>query len=217
MVSAGGGKNPMKVVGLTGGIASGKSFVAEILTSYGAVIIDADTLSREVVEPGEPAYHAVIRTFGEGILRADGSLDRKALGKIVFSDAAARRVLEEIIHPAVAERAARRLAEERLKGTPVVFYVVPLLFEVGLASMMNEIWVVSVDGEAQLARLMKRDGIDREEALRKVAAQMPMDEKVARAGVVIDNSGTPDETERRVGGEWEKLLERWGVKHRDLK
>lgn len=200
----------MKVVGLTGGIASGKSFVAEILASYGAVIIDADMLSRQVVEPGEPAYHAVIRTFGQGILRADGSLHRKALGRIVFSDAAARRVLEEIIHPAVAERAARRIAEERLKGSSVVFYVVPLLFEAGLASMMDEIWVVSVDGETELARLVKRDGIDREEALRKMAAQMPMDEKVARADVVIDNSGSPDETERRVRGEWEKLLERLG-------
>jgi dephospho-CoA kinase len=208
MVGAGGGKKPMKVVGLTGGIASGKSFVAEILTSYGAVIIDADTLSREVVAPGEPAYHAVIRTFGEGILRADGSLDRKALGRIVFSDAAARRILEEIIHPAVAERATRRIAEERLKGSPVVFYMVPLLFEAGLESMMNEIWVVTADGETQRARLMKRDGIDGEEALRKMAAQMPMDGKVARADVVIDNSGTPDETERRVVGEWRKLLER---------
>jgi dephospho-CoA kinase len=198
----------MKVVGLTGGIASGKSFVAEILASYGAVIIDADMLSRQVVEPGEPAYHAVIRTFGKGILRTDGSLDRKALGRIVFSDAAARRVLEEIIHPAVAERATRKIDEERLKGSPVVFYVVPLLFEVGLASMMNEIWVVTVDAETQLARLMKRDGIDREEALRKMAAQMLIDEKVARADVVIDNSATPDETKRRVGAEWKKLLER---------
>jgi dephospho-CoA kinase len=198
----------MKVVGLTGGIASGKSFVAEILASYGAVIIDADMLSRQVVEPGEPAYHAVIRTFGKGILRTDGSLDRKALGRIVFSDAAARRILEEIIHPAVAERATRKIDEERLKGSPVVFYVVPLLFEVGLASMMNEIWVVTVDAETQLARLMKRDGIDREEALRKMAAQMLIDEKVARADVVIDNSATPDETKRRVGAEWKKLLER---------
>lgn len=203
----------MKVVGLTGGIASGKSFVAKILTSYGVVIIDADTLSREVVAPGEPACHAVIRTFGKGILQEDGALDRKALGRIVFSDAAARRVLEEIIHPAVAERATRRIDEERLKGTSVVFYMVPLLFEAGLASMMDEIWVVTVDGETQLARLMKRDGIDREEALRKIAAQMPMDEKAARADVVIDNSGTPDGTERRVGDEWEKLLERLGKRN----
>jgi dephospho-CoA kinase len=131
----------------------------------------------------------------------------------VFSDAAARRVLEEIIHPAVAERAAMRLAEERIKGTLVVFYVVPLLFEAGLASMMDEIWVVSVDGETELARLMKRDGIDREEAFRKMAAQMPMNEKTARADVVIDNNGTPDETERSVGEEWEKLLERLGERN----
>jgi dephospho-CoA kinase len=213
MAGAVGGKKPMKIVGLTGGIASGKSFVAEILASHGAVIIDADRLSREVVEPGEPAFRAVIREFGEVILRADGSLDRKALGRVVFSDAEARRALEEIVHPAVAERAARRLAEERIKGTPVVFYVVPLLFEAGLESMMDEIWVVSVDGETELARLMKRDGIDSEEAFRKMAAQMPMDEKVARADVVIDNNGTPDKTERSVGEEWKKLMERLGERN----
>jgi dephospho-CoA kinase len=198
----------MRVVGLTGGIASGKTFVAEILASLGAVIIDADILARQVVEPGEPAYHAVVRRFGDGILRPDGSLDRKALGRIVFSDAAARRELEGMIHPAVAELAGRRLNEERLKGTPVVFYMVPLLFEARLASMMDEIWVVSVGEEAELARLMKREGIDREEALRKIASQMRMEEKVARADVVIDNSGAPDETERAVGVEWKKLLTR---------
>lgn len=198
----------MKVVGLTGGIASGKSFVAEILASSGAVVIDADILARRVVEPGEPAYQAVVRRFGDGILRPDGSLDRKALGRIVFSDGVARRELEAMIHPAVAELCGRRLAEERRKGTRVVFYVVPLLFEAGLESMMDEIWVVSVDEETELARLMKRDGSDREEALRKIAAQMRMEEKVARADVVIDNSGAPEETERAVGEEWKKLLAR---------
>ena len=200
----------MKVVGLTGGIASGKSFVAEILASSGAVVIDADILARQVVEPGEPSYHAVVRRFGEGILRPDGSLDRKALGRIVFSDGAARRELEEIIHPAVEELAGRILVEERRRGTRVVFYVVPLLFEAGLESMMDEIWVVSVDEETEIARLMKRDGIDREESLRKIAAQMRMEEKVGRADVVIDNSGVPEETERAVGDEWKKLLARLG-------
>ncbi|NMC74616.1 MAG: dephospho-CoA kinase [Geobacteraceae bacterium] len=198
----------MKVVGLTGGIASGKSFVAGLLASWGAVIIDADILARRVVEPGKPAYQAVVRRFGDGILCPDGSLDRKALGRIVFSDGAARRELEAMVHPAVAELFSRLLAEERRRGTRVVFYVVPLLFEAGLESMMDEVWVVSVDEETELARLMARDGIGREEALRKMGAQMRLEDKVARADVVIDNSGVPEETERAVGEEWKKLLAR---------
>jgi dephospho-CoA kinase len=210
MQQVGGRVKTMKILGLTGGIASGKSFVADILASLGAVIIDADILARTAVEPGKSAYHTVVREFGKGILKPDGSLDRKALGRIVFSDAAARRTLEEIIHPAVAELAGRRLAEEGCRGTQVVCYVVPLLFEAGLSSMMDEIWVVYVDEETELARLMKRDGICREEALRKMAAQMPMGEKTARADVVIDNNGTPEETKRSVAEEWRKLLERSG-------
>lgn len=200
----------MRVVGLTGGIASGKSFVADILASLGAVLIDADILAREVVEPGEPVYRTVVRRFGEGILRPDGSLDRKALGRIVFSDRTARRELEEMIHPAVAELAGRRLAEEERKGTRVVVYVVPLLFEAEVASMVDEVWVVAVNEETELARLMKRDGIDRVEAQRKMGAQMRMQEKIDRADVVIDNSGAREETVRAVAEEWQGLLKRLG-------
>lgn len=198
----------MKIIGLTGGIASGKSFVAGILSSLGAVIIDADVLARRVVAPGEPAYHAVAREFGAGVLLQGGALDRKALGKIVFSDETARRKLEAIVHPAVAELAERSIAEEERKGRRAVFYVVPLLFEAGLESMMDEIWVVSVEGETEIDRLMKRDGISRDEAMTRIASQMSLEEKAARGDVVIDNSGTPLETECIIRSEWERLLER---------
>ena len=195
----------MKVIGLTGGIASGKNLVAGFLASCGAVVIDADQLAREVVAPGEPAYREIIAVFGEGILKPDGTLDRKALGGIVFSDAAARGVLEKITHPAIAERAALRLDRERRKGARVVFYMVPLLIEAGLMSTVDEIWLVTVYEETQITRLMQRDNISREEALRKIAAQMTLDEKVAYADVIIDNSGVPEETEQRVREEWELL------------
>jgi len=201
----------MKVVGLTGGIASGKSFVSRILASCGAVVVDADRLAREVVEPGEPAYREIVEHFGDGVLMPDGTLDRKALGRIVFADPASRAELERITHPAIAERAARRVEEERGRGTRVVFYAVPLLIEAGLVSTVDEVWLVTVDTETQLERLMKRDAVPREEALLKISAQMPLDEKIAYADVVIDNNGAREETERRVRDAWENLLERLGA------
>lgn len=198
----------MRVIGLTGGIASGKSAVARHLTSLGAVVIDADLLARDVVQPGEDAYRAIVAHFGRDILQADGSLDRKALGRIVFADPGARKVLEAITHPAIARLAAQLLGRERDRGTPVVFYMVPLLFEAGLADSMDEIWVVSVDEKTQLARLMARDAIGRDEALRKVTAQQPLAEKAIRAHVVIDNNGLPEKTACQVEEAWRTLQER---------
>lgn len=198
----------MKVIGLTGGIASGKSSVAKILENCGAVVVDADQLAREVVAPGEPAFCAIVEAFGDRVLRLDGALDRTALGKLVFADAAARKVLEKITHPRIAERAARRIEEERLRGAKVLFYMVPLLIEAGLASTVHEVWLVSVDREVQINRLMQRDAITRDEALRKIGAQMPLAEKAAYADVIIDNNGLPDETAKYVMDEWKRLLAR---------
>jgi dephospho-CoA kinase len=197
----------MKIIGLTGGIASGKSLVAGMLASWGAVVVDADKLAREVVEPGEPAYRAIVKRFGAGVLREDGSLDRTALGRIVFADAAARGELERIVHPAIAELATRRFERERQRRTPLLFYVVPLLFETGMAARFDEVWLVFVDADTQLERLMKRDGIDRTEALRKIGAQLPLAEKPARSHVVIDNSGDAVATEKLVRKEWERLVQ----------
>ncbi|MGA7828918.1 MAG: dephospho-CoA kinase [Geobacteraceae bacterium] len=198
----------MKIIGLTGGIASGKSMVATILMEIGGTIIDADQLARRVVEPGTEPYNKIVETFGENIVCSDSTIDRKALGTIVFYDPDARKQLERITHPAIKILADGLLEEEKRKGTNIVFYVVPLLLETGLSSTVDEVWVVYVDEEKQIERLMKRDGIAREEALRKIAAQMPLDEKAAYADVVIDNNGLPEETARSVTVEWERLLER---------
>jgi dephospho-CoA kinase len=200
-----GGKR-VRVIGLTGGIASGKSMVASILEQLGAVVIDADQLAREAVIPCQPAYHAIVEAFGEGILSRDLTIDRKALGKIVFSDPIARKRLEAITHPAIRTLAEERLKELRQAGTGIVFYMAPLLVEAGATSRVDEIWVVYADAETQIKRLMARDGIDRDEAEQRLAAQMPMEEKATYGRVVIDNRGAPEETERRVREVWEREL-----------
>jgi dephospho-CoA kinase len=196
----------VRIIGLTGGIASGKSTVARILERLGGVIIDADQLAREAVSPGEPAYLAIVAEFGEGILNSDRTLDRQALGKIVFASPAARLRLERITHPAITHLAEKKLAALREARTPVVIYMAPLLIEAGVTSRVDEVWVVYVDQETQVARLMLRDGIDRTEALQRLAAQMSMAEKRMYGKVLIDNRGTPEETERQVRDIWEKEI-----------
>jgi len=195
----------MKIVGLTGGIASGKSLVARILERLGAVVIDADQLAREVVMPGTAPYDAIINKFGKDIVNADGTIDRKALGTIVFADSTARKHLEQITHPAIRELAENRLAEERQKGTEIVFYVAPLLIEAGIASSVDEVWIVYADEKTQLERLMMRDGIGHDDALQKIAAQMPIDEKIKFGKIIINNTGTREETEKQVMELWEAL------------
>ncbi|UFS71525.1 dephospho-CoA kinase [Geomonas sp. RF6] len=192
----------MRIIGLTGGIASGKSTVSAILEEVGCVIIDADLIAREVVQPGEPAYRSIVATFGEGVLSPDGTLDRKALGRLVFSDPEARRALERITHPAIAERSLERLASCRRAGESVVFYVAPLLIEAGALSRVTELWVVYVDEETQLSRLMEREGVSREEAQGRISAQMPMEEKKGYAAIVIDNRGTKEALREEVLRLW---------------
>jgi len=195
----------VKIIGLTGGIASGKSLVARNLERLGAVVIDADQLAREVVMPGTASYDAIIKKFGKEIVNADGTINRKALGAIVFVDFTARKHLEQITHPAIRALAENRLAEERQKGTEIVFYMVPLLIEAGIASSVDEVWIVYADEKTQLERLMMRDGIGHDEALQKIAAQMPIDEKLKFGKIIINNTGTREETERQVIELWESL------------
>lgn len=198
----------MKVIGLTGGIASGKSTVARILERLGAVIIDADLLSREAVLPGTTAHNAIVSEFGPGILLPDANIDRKALGRIIFAAPQARRQLEAITHPAIAHLAEERIREARRSGAPVTFYVAPLLIEAGATNRVDDIWVVYVDRETQIARLIERDHIQREEAEQRLAAQIPMEEKATYGSAVIDNRGTPEDTERQVIALWEERIEK---------
>ena len=196
----------MRIIGLTGGIASGKSSVAVLLERLGAAVVDADRLAREVVEPGEPALSAIVAAFGRSVLKSDGTLNRAALGEIVFADPAARRKLEGITHPAIRLRAKERLDRLRDAGVQTAFYMAPLLFEAGTASGFEEIWVVYLDRETQLERLMARDGLSRQAALARIASQMPMEEKKLLGKVVIDNGGSREELEALVKRLWRKEI-----------
>jgi dephospho-CoA kinase len=180
----------MIVVGLTGGIATGKSTVAQMFKRCGAVIIDADQLARDVVRRGKPAWREIAKVFGEGVLNQNGSINRRALGTIVFHNRQKLRQLERIIHPRVA-REQQRLVRGIAKRAPhaVVVYEVPLLFESGAHQRVDTIIVVTADRETQIARLKHRDGMTRTEALRRIKNQMPLAQKVRRADVVLDGTG----------------------------
>jgi len=198
---------PFLLVGLTGGIATGKSTVDAVLRELGAVIIDADVLAREVVEPGEPALAEIAAAFGPGVLGPDGRLDRKALGAIVFADPERRLKLEAMTHPRIRERFQRRidaLAAEHFRG--LVFFDAPVMIESGNYRNMDRLVVVITDEPTQIGRLMARDGIDRGEALRKIKSQMPLAEKAKLADYVIDNSGDRAATEARIREVYQALL-----------
>ena len=195
------------LVGLTGSIATGKSTVSAMFAHQGARVIDADLLSREVVMPGQPAYARILEEFGSQIFQDDGSLDRKALGAIVFADPARRKRLEEITHPAIGARQQRILSvldEEGFEG--IVLWDAALLFETGGVSKMDKVVVVVADPETERRRLMARDGLAEADARARIASQMPIAEKALLADHVIDNSGTREETERQVRAVHDALL-----------
>jgi dephospho-CoA kinase len=190
-------------VGLTGGIASGKSTVANELARRGAVIIDADELAREVVEPGTPGLAAIVRRFGDGVL-AGGQLDRAALAKIVFADPQARRDLEGIIHPAVRRRAAE--LEAAVPHTSVIVHMIPLLVETGQESDFDLCVVVDVDHQTQLASLMARGPMSREEAESRIAAQATREQRLAAADIVVHNVGTINDLRKQLDNLWSDLV-----------
>ena len=194
-----------RTVALTGGIASGKSAVSAILTDLGAIVIDSDVLAREVVEPGTPALNAIAERFGGGVLGADGTLDRAGLGEIVFADARARADLNAIVHPAVRSRAAE-LTLTAPRGA-IVVNVIPLLVETGLADNFDLILVVDCDEEVQLERLMARSGLDRGQALARLAAQATRAERLEVADAVIDNSGPPEALRPQVEAVWRSVVD----------
>ena len=201
----------MLLVGLTGGIGTGKSTVARMLARRGAVVVDADELARRAVAPGTPGHAEVVARFGRDILAPDGSIDRKRLADVVFSDPAARRDLEAIVHPEVArmfaEEAARHLGTDH-----VVVYVAPLLVETGRADEFDVLVVVTAPEEAQVERLVRERGMTEEEVRARIAAQLPQEEKAARADVVLDNGGPLEELERQVDELWRALRAQAGAR-----
>lgn len=187
----------LRLFGLTGGLASGKSAVAALLRARGMPVIDADQLAREVVAPGSEGLEAVVAAFGRGILCADGSLDRAALAEIVFGDAAKRRTLNGILHPRIGALTAERAAELEARGEPLACYEAALLVENGLADAFRPLVVVAVPEEIQIARAMARDGATEEHVRARLRAQMPLSAKIAAADHVIDNAGSLEQTERQ--------------------
>ena len=177
-------------IGLTGGIASGKSTVARLFSNRGVPVIDLDQVAREVVEPGEPALEAIVAEFGEDILYSNGRLDRSALRARIFKDAAARKKLEAIVHPRILEATIRHASAA---GGPYQVIVAPLLVEFGLAGWADRVLVVDCDREIQLQRLLERDGGDRALAEAILDAQATREERLAVADDVINNDGSPDE------------------------
>ncbi len=196
-------------VGLTGGIASGKSTVARMLAEKGALIIDLDELAHAAEDPDGEVWREIVRHFGPDILCADGKIDRRRLGECVFADREKLDLLNSLVHPAVFERWRWRLEEIR-KTQPeaVVLSDIPLLIEAGLKPMVDLVLLVYLPPEEQLARLMARNGYSREEAANRLASQMPIGEKLAYADIVIRNEGSPEETRRAAGEVWEDLKKR---------
>jgi dephospho-CoA kinase len=179
----------LRVVGLTGGIATGKSTFAAALRARGVPVVDADALAREVVAPGSRALAELVRTFGADVLGPDGALDRKKLGARVFADPEARRRLEAITHPAIRDAMLSETARLDAAGHDLAFYDAPLVYEVGLDAVLDSVVVVYAPREAQRARLEARDGASPAEAEARLAAQWPIEEKAARADFVVDNTG----------------------------
>ena len=195
----------MRVIGLTGGIASGKSTVSAWLRQWGAHIVDADAISRKTTKQGGRGYRAVVARFGREILRPDGELDRRKLGGIVFADEGKRRELEGVLHPIVIEESKNEMARAAAQGCAVCVLDVPLLFESGMETLCDETWVVVVPPQEQLRRVMARDGLTAQQAQARIDSQMPLSEKLARADRAIDNSGSLEATKARLRALWEEL------------
>ncbi|WP_331272622.1 dephospho-CoA kinase [Motilibacter deserti] len=193
----------MLQVGLTGGIASGKSTASARLAELGALVVDADLLAREAVAPGTPGLAAVVAAFGRSVLAADGSLDRLALGRVVFADAAARERLEAIVHPEVARRRAEAVAAA--PAGAVVVHDVPLLVEKGLTAGLDLVVVVDAPEDVRVRRLVAARGLDEEQARARIAAQATREQRLAAADVVLDGGGPVEHLQAQVDRLWERL------------
>jgi dephospho-CoA kinase len=197
----------MRRIGLTGGIGSGKSAAAESLRARGFPVLDADVIARDVVAPGSPGLEAVVARFGPDVRREDGTLNRIALGTLVFGDPALRQELESLLHPLIAAETSARMAALEGDGATVVFHDAALLFEAGAEGRVDEVIVLVVPEEVQVARTMARDGCTEVEVRQRMGAQMSSEDKAARADHVLDNSGDLDALEVRIN----ELLETLGL------
>jgi dephospho-CoA kinase len=197
----------MLVIGLTGSIASGKSTVTRYLRVLGAPVIDADAIVHELQAPGTPLLAAIASEFGPAVINPNGSLNRSALGQIIFADPPRRKVLETLVHPAVRARMFADVDRYRQMGEPAVVLDVPLLIEGGLHRHVDQVWVVAVEPSIQMVRLIARDHLSPEAAAARVGAQMDLAEKRRYAHLVIENSGTVAETEAQVKRAWDQVLE----------
>jgi dephospho-CoA kinase len=196
-------------IGLTGGIASGKSTVARMLTDKGALLIDFDEIAHAVQEPDGPVWREIVRHFGRAVLGADRTIERRKLGAVVFGDREKLALLNRLVHPAVLAEWQRRIAEIRAaRPDAIVLSDIPLLFEAGLKPFVDLVLLVYLPPEEQILRLMARNGYCRDEAAARLAAQMPIDAKLPAADIVIRNDGTPAETGRAVDALWEELQKR---------
>ena len=194
----------MRRVGLTGGIGAGKSTVARLFSRYGAVVVDADALAREVVAPGTPGLAEIVGVFGEGVLSPDGTLDRPGLGKIVFADQVSLRRLEAITHPRIAAESSRLVALAEESGAQVLIHDIPLLVENGLPDTFDDVVVVEAPDDIRLARLEGR-GLPREQALERMKAQATNEQRRAAASYVIDNGTTRERLREQVDQVWAAL------------
>lgn len=196
----------MKVIGLTGNIASGKSVVASMLEDQGARVIDADDIARKVVGPNEPAWNEIVEVFGKGILNPDDSINRKALGEIVFNDDKKRNILNNITHPKIIQRVREAVEIYRNEGAEVVIIEAALIVEKGgLKDLIEKLIVVTSSEESQIERLLKRNDLSEDEALSRINSQMPASEKVLHADYAIDNTGSRDKTATQVKNIWHEL------------
>jgi dephospho-CoA kinase len=196
----------MRLIGVTGGIATGKSTVDRMLAAHGATVIDADELAREAVRPGERTLDEVATRFGRDVIQPDGTLDRSRVGEIVFADAEARRDLERITHPRIMELMQERIAAALARPVPLVAVDVPLLFENAREAMFEGVLLVYAPRDVQLRRLHERNRLDEAAALQRLAAQLPIDEKRDRATWIIDNGDGLDATSRAVDRWWESVV-----------
>jgi dephospho-CoA kinase len=194
------------VIGLTGGISSGKSTVSTMIRKRGIRVIDADIISREVVEVGKPAYHQIVELFGEDILHDNDTINREKLGALIFGDEKKRNQLNRIVHPAVREEIFEQTKEEKEQNAKAVVLDIPLLFESKLTHLVDKTILVYVDEKTQLERLMKRNGFSKDEAMMRIRSQLPLKEKIILSDELINNNGSIEETEIQLHEILSKLM-----------